>query len=92
MELASVLGADPESQKSFTLTIPWSLARLVKISCEIIAHQLLTVQKQMGLLREKYVEFKKGRLRYCCNRDWIKLVGGFHGMLLLSAKYSRPIV
>ena len=42
--------------KSFTLTIPWNLAKPVKISRGIIAHQPLTVQKQMGLLREQYTE------------------------------------
>ena len=38
MELAKVLGADEET-KSFTLTIPWNLARLVKIFPGIIVRQ-----------------------------------------------------
>ena len=39
--------------KSFTLTIPWNLAKLVKISPGIIARQHHTDQKQMGLLKEQ---------------------------------------
>ena len=48
------------SQKSFTLTIPWSLARPVKTSPGIIARLHHTDQKQMGLLREQCAEFKEG--------------------------------
>ena len=44
------------SPKSFTPTIPWNLARLVKIFPGIIARQHHTNQKQMGLLREQYAE------------------------------------
>ena len=36
------------SQKSFTLTIPWSLAKRVNIFCGIIVRRPLTVKKQMG--------------------------------------------
>ena len=39
--------------KSFTLTIPWNSAKLVKISPGIIARLHHTDQKQMGLLREQ---------------------------------------
>ena len=42
--------------KSFTLTIPWSSAKLVKISPEIIARLHHTDQKQMGLLKEQCAE------------------------------------
>ena len=42
------------NQKSFTLTIPWNSAKPVKIFPGIIVRQHLTVQKQMGLLRERY--------------------------------------
>ena len=42
--------------KSFTLTIPWNLANLVKIFPGIIVHQHHTDQKQMGLLREQFAE------------------------------------
>ena len=44
------------SLKSFTLTIPWNLARLVKIFPGIIVRQHHTDQKQMGLLREQCAE------------------------------------
>ena len=50
--------------KSFTLTIPWNSAKLVKICPGIIVRQHLTVQKQMELLREQYAERKKGLLLY----------------------------
>ena len=42
--------------KSFTLTIPWNSAKLVKISPGIIARLHHTGQKQMGLLREQCAE------------------------------------
>ena len=32
----------------------------------------------------------KERLLYCCNQAWIKMVGWFHWMLLLSVRCSRP--
>ena len=38
------------SLKSFTLTIPWTLAKLVKISPGIIGRLHHIDQKQMGLL------------------------------------------
>ena len=45
----------------------------------------------MGLLREQYAEWNKVRLQYCCNQVWVKKVGGFDGMLFLSAKHSRSL-
>ena len=44
------------SLKSFTLTIPWNSAKLVKIFPGIIVRQHHTDRKQMGLLREQYAE------------------------------------
>ena len=44
------------SLKSFTLTIPWNLARAGKIFPRIIARQHHTDHKQMGLLREQCAE------------------------------------
>ena len=44
------------NQKSFTLTIPWNLAKPVKIFPGIIARRHHTDRKQMGLLREQYAE------------------------------------
>ena len=44
------------SLKSFTLTIPWNLAKLVKIFPGIIARRHHTDRKQMGLLKEQCAE------------------------------------
>ena len=44
------------NQKSFTLTIPWNSAKLVKISPGIIARLHHTEQKPMGLLEEQCAE------------------------------------
>ena len=66
--------------KSFTLTIPWNLAKLVKIFPGIIVRQHHTDQKQMGLLREQCAEKRKAPLLYCCNQVWMKIGGQFHGM------------
>ena len=64
------------SPKSFTLRIPWNLAKPVKISPGIIVRRHHTDRKQMGLLREQYAEWKKVRLLYCCNQVWMKNGGG----------------
>ena len=50
--------------KSFTLTIPWNSAKLVKISPGIIARLHHTDRKQMGLLRESSA-LSEGR-HLCC--------------------------
>ena len=60
------------SQKSFKLTIPRSLAKPVKTFLGIIVRRHLTIQKEMGLLREQYAELKKGPLLHCCNQVWMK--------------------
>ena len=52
------------SKTSFILTIPYTLASLLKNYPGIIVRQRHTDQKQMGLLREQCVEWKKGHLRY----------------------------
>ena len=57
---------------SFTLTIPWNLAKLVKIFLGAFVRLHHTDQKQLGLLKEQYAERKKVRLQYCCNQDWMK--------------------
>ena len=44
------------SLKPFTLTIPWNLARIVKIFPGIIERQHRTDHKPMGLLREQCAE------------------------------------
>ena len=63
------------SLKSFTLTIPWNLAKLVKIFPGIIVRRHHIDQKQMGLLREQCAEWKKVHLQYCCNQVWMKIGG-----------------
>ena len=55
-KLAKVPGTRVGSLKSFTLTIPWNSAKLVKISPGIIARLHHTDQKQMGLLEEQCAE------------------------------------
>ena len=45
-----------ENQKSFTQTIPWNLAKPVKIFPGIIVRQHLTDQKRMRLPKEQCVE------------------------------------
>ena len=44
------------NQKSFTLTIPWNSAKLVKISPGIIARRHHTDRRLMGLLKEQFAE------------------------------------
>ena len=61
--------------KSFTPTIPWNLAKPVKISPGIIARLHHTNQKQMGLLKEQCAEWKKVRLQLCRNQVWTKTGG-----------------
>ena len=51
-----------------------------------------TDRELMGLLREQCAELRKGHLRFVAIRSGRKMVGGFHGMLLLSAKHSRSLV
>ena len=58
--------------KSFTLSIPWNSAKLVKIFPGIIVRRHHTDREHMGLLREQYAEWKKVRLQYCCNHFWMK--------------------
>ena len=61
------------NQKSFTLTVHQNLAKPVKIFPGIVVRQHLTVQKQTGLLRERYAGLNRERLRYCCNQVWMKI-------------------
>ena len=44
------------NSKSFTLTTPWNLAKLVKIFLGIIVRRHHTDQKQMGLLTQQCAE------------------------------------
>ena len=54
--------------KSFTLAIPWNLAKPVKIFPGIIVRRHHTDRKQMGLLKEQCAE-------YDCNQVWMKIGG-----------------
>ena len=64
-----------KSLKSSTLTIPWNLAKLVKIFPGIIIRQHHTDQKQMGLLKEQCAKLKKVPLQYCRNQVWMNIGG-----------------
>ena len=57
------------SLKSFTLTIPWNLANLVKIFPGIIVRRHHTDQKQMGWLEEQCAESRKAPLPYQSGLD-----------------------
>ena len=71
------------NQKSFTLTILWNLARLARNYPGIIGRQHRTVRKLMGLLREQCAELRKDICGTVAIRSERRMVGGFHGMLLL---------
>ena len=72
----------PGSLKSFTLTIPWNLAKFVRIFPGIIVRRHHTVRKQMRLLEEQCAESRKGHLQYCCNSG-LKATGSPTQLLLL---------
>ena len=79
----------PGNQKTFTLSMSWSLAKSVKVCRRIIVRRPHTVQKQM----EEYVELKKGHLLYWCNQVWMKKgADSMKCYCYLSAKYSRYLV
>ena len=77
------------SLKSFTLTIPWNLAKPVKIFPGIIVRRHHTD-------RNCWKSSAQSKKRYLCCivaiRSGWKLVGRFHGMLHLSAKRHRSII
>ena len=77
---------------SFTLTILWNLAKLVKTYPGIIVRQHLTVQRQMVLLKERYAELRKELQQDCRNEVWMKNGERISWGLLLSAKCSRSLV
>ena len=66
-------GGSWRRQKSLhplTLTIPWNLAKPVKIFPRIIVRQHFSVQRQM--VKERYVESRKVLLQYYCSQAWTK--------------------
>ena len=60
------------NQKSFTQTILQNLAKFVQIIPGIIVPQHLTVQNQMGLVRERCAELRKVLLQYRSNPAWMR--------------------
>ena len=60
--LRKSLSSRLKSRKSFTLAIRWNLANLVKTHHGIIVHRHSIDPRRMDLLRERYAEYKKGRL------------------------------
>ena len=57
--------------KSFTLTIAWNLASLATNHPGIIVRQHHTDQKQIGMLKEQFADWKKGLLRCYCTPVWV---------------------
>ena len=72
--------------KSFTLTIPWNLARSVKV----ILETLHVNTAQIGNEWDCWESSAQSEGRDMCRTVAIR--GGFNGMLLLSAKDSRSLV
>ena len=72
-KLAKVPGTRPGSLESLKLTIPCKLANSMKTFLGIIVRQHHTDQRQVGLLKEQCVEWKKVRPLCCCNQVWIKI-------------------
>ena len=87
-----VPGAYEEAQKSRTLTIPWNLANLAKNYPGIIVRQHHTDRKQMGCGKSSAQSERGDICGIVAVRSGQRMVGGFHGMLLLSAKHSRSLV
>ena len=75
-KLAKVPGTREGSQKSFTLTIPWNLAK----SCEDLSWNHCTStphRSETNRYCGKSSAQSKGRqhLLYCCNQVWMKIGG-----------------
>ena len=70
-KLAKVLGAKRKPKVIYTDN-SLEFGKVCEDLSWIIARQHLTVQKQLGLLREQHAGLKKVRLQYCCNQVWMK--------------------
>ena len=75
------------SRKSSFQTLHWNLRKPKKNYHGIKVLQSLIDLRRMVLLRQQYAELKN-----LCSilAAWMKSGGGFHGIVLLSAKCSRP--
>ena len=90
--LTKVLGADAGTKSH----LPWQFPRIWKSLWRLI---LVSLFVNASPFRDKWYCWKSGtqnKGRDVCSiaaiRSGWKMVGGFHGMLLLSAKHSRPHV
>ena len=90
--LQKVLGARIGSLKSFTLTIPWNLAKPVKMFPGIIVRQHHTDRNEWDCWESSTQIERRDICGIVAIRSGWKLVGRFHGMLYLSAKHSRSLV
>ena len=81
-----------ESLKSFTLTIPWNLAK----ACEDLSWNHCTStphrSETSGIAERAVRRIKEGTCSIVAIRSGWEMVGGFRGMLLLYAKHSRSHV
>ena len=68
-------GSQIGNLKSFTLTNPWNLAKLVKIFPGIIVRRHHTDRKQMGLRKGQCAELRNAPLLCCFNQFWMKIGG-----------------
>ena len=71
-ELAKVLGAEIGSLKSFTLTIPWSLAKLVKIFPGIIETSTPHRSETNGIAERAVRRVKEGTSSVLLQQVWKK--------------------
>ena len=84
-----VPGADEETKSHLHWQFLGIWQNPLKNNPGIIVRQRHTDRKHMGLLREQCAEWKRDICSFVAMRSGQWMVGGFHGMLLLSAKYSR---
>ena len=81
-----------EKPQVITLTILWKFAKLVKNYPGIIVRPHLIVLRQLALLQSGTQNQGRNLCSSVAIRLGRKMVGRFHGVLLLSAKYTKQIV
>ena len=79
-------------RKSFTLTFPWKLAKPLKIFPGIIVRQHHTDREKWDCRKSSAQSETRDMCGIVAIRSGQRMVGGFYGMLLLSAKHSRSLV